>query len=195
MLSRQHNQTPIKPLSTRPKLATSPKSTHHKLQLVLQKESQDKQKLPALAQFKKWIAATLKAVGYTKIGNIPHATSLEITLRMVDETESATLNNQYRHKNAPTNILSFPIGAPQSPNVFSLGDLVICVPLVKAEAVQQKKTFLAHLTHLVIHGTLHLLGYTHNKPRQTKIMEQQEIIILQKLGYKNPYVQQQSNRI
>jgi len=158
-----------------------------------------------LAQMRKWITATLNFVAENKVENkivdkisttIKSASKIEISISIVDQTTSAALNQQYRHKKAPTNVLSFPLidskinTSPQHAGISApllLGDLVICIPLVKKEALAQNKTFIAHCAHLIIHGTLHLMGYTHDKIKPAKIMENHEIGILKKLGYKNPY--------
>jgi len=105
-----------------------------------------------------------------------------ITIRLVSEKDSSELNAQYRNINKPTNVLSFLIDdAPL------MGDLVLCHPIVKAEARQQKKKIIAHYAHLVIHGYLHLLGYDHENDIEAKKMEATEIKVLRKLGYPNPY--------
>ena len=116
-------------------------------------------------------------------------TTIELTIRLIGNKESADLNFQYRHKEGPTNILSFPATEPEEFAENYLGDLALCIPLVKKEAREQNKTFAAHLTHLVIHGTLHCLGYTHDKKLDTNKMENIEIEIMQQLGYDNPYAE------
>jgi probable rRNA maturation factor len=112
----------------------------------------------------------------------------ELTLRIVDETESAQLNTQYRHKSGPTNVLSFscgdfPAGIPNN----LLGDIAICAPLVAQEAKNQGKPPKAHWAHLVVHGVLHLRGYDHENTEDAHIMEAEEITILTKLKFANPY--------
>jgi probable rRNA maturation factor len=111
----------------------------------------------------------------------------EITIRCVDKKESTYLNETFRHKKGPTNILSFPFAPP--PGFFSplLGDLVICAALLNQEAKQQQKTLLAHWAHLIIHGCLHLLGYDHSDSADALKMETLEIQLLEELGYENPY--------
>lgn len=136
--------------------------------------------VPSLPQFKKWVSA---ALAYNE-----ESAATELTIRLVNNKESTELNFRYRHKKGPTNILSFPTTTPEELAENYLGDLVICIPLVKKEAREQNKTFIAHLAHLVIHGTLHCLGYTHDKKQDTSTMEKAEIIIMQQLGYANPYL-------
>ena len=111
----------------------------------------------------------------------------ELTIRFVDEKESADLNEQYRHKKGSTNILSFPFEVPAEVELNLLGDLIICAEVVRKEATEQKKEELAHWAHMVVHGTLHLLGYDHLTDEQASIMETKEIKILSQLGYTDPY--------
>ena len=87
-----------------------------------------------------------------------------------------------------TNILSFPFEAPPGMELNLLGDLVIAAPVVQREAREQGKTETAHWAHMIVHGTLHLLGYDHLKPAEAEDMEAREIRILQQLGYSNPYI-------
>ena len=111
----------------------------------------------------------------------------ELTIRFVDEKESAELNKQYRHKQGSTNILSFPFEFPAEIELNLLGDLVICSAVVKKQAVEQSKEELAHWAHMVVHGTLHLLGYDHLTDVDADVMEKKEIKILSQLGYTDPY--------
>lgn len=128
----------------------------------------------------------------------------EITIRVVDEAESQQLNYQYRSKNSPTNVLSFPFEMPDffgltedtegdsdslADSDFNLlGDLVICAPVVASEAIQQNKILNHHWAHMVTHGTLHLLGYDHINDDEAEHMEALEKAILQKLGIDDPYL-------
>jgi probable rRNA maturation factor len=114
---------------------------------------------------------------------------VELTIRIVDEQESQALNDQYRDKNKPTNILSFPFELPHGLDIEMnlLGDLVLCAPIVDAEAKEQQKALEAHWAHMVIHGTLHLLGYDHIDDEEAEEMEAIEIECLESLGITNPY--------
>ncbi|MFZ2485952.1 MAG: rRNA maturation RNase YbeY [Candidatus Rickettsiella isopodorum] len=114
--------------------------------------------------------------------------SSAVNIRLVSKKESAELNNFYRHKKGPTNILSFPFEPPPEISSPFLGDLVICAMLVNQEAKQQAKTRLAHWAHLVIHGCLHLIGYDHIYNKEATQMETIEIQLLKELGYENPYI-------
>ncbi|QDC89925.1 rRNA maturation RNase YbeY [Candidatus Methylopumilus universalis] len=108
----------------------------------------------------------------------------EITIRIVDNDESINLNNIYRKKKYPTNVLSFLV----DDEVHLIGDIVLCAPVIEKEALEQSKKLEAHYAHLIIHGALHLYGYDHENKKDADIMEAKEIKILTKLGYKNPYL-------
>lgn len=116
----------------------------------------------------------------------------EVTLRLVDAPESQALNHQYRGKDKPTNVLSFPFESPAGITVPLAGDLVICAPVVEQEAQEQNKTAEAHWAHMVIHGMLHLQGYDHMEDADADIMESLEIRLLAELGYNNPYETEES---
>ncbi|EGW21888.1 rRNA maturation RNase YbeY [Methylobacter tundripaludum] len=113
----------------------------------------------------------------------------EIVVRIVDEQESAELNEQYRHKSGPTNILSFPVDVPEGIELDLLGDLVICAPVVEKEALEQDKLLAHHWAHIIVHGVLHLLGYDHIDDDEAELMENKEIAILNKLHINNPYTE------
>ena len=108
---------------------------------------------------------------------------VEITIRFVDEAEGVDLNSRYRHKDYATNVLTFDY--EHEPVVRA--DLAICVPVLVRQAREQGKTFLAHLCHLIVHGTLHAHGYDHVTQEQADVMEPLEIRILQKIGFEDPY--------
>jgi len=112
----------------------------------------------------------------------------EITIRIVDNDESQNLNNIYRKKKYPTNVLSFLV----DDEVHLIGDIVLCAPVIEKEALEQSKKLEAHYAHLIIHGALHLYGYDHENKKDADIMEAQEIKILTGLGYKNPYLIEES---
>lgn len=109
----------------------------------------------------------------------------EITLRIVNTAEGCQLNHEFRHKDYPTNILSF----VYETDPIILGDLVLCAPVITAEALAQGKTSLAHYAHLIVHGVLHLQGYDHESDTEAARMEAQEIKIVTKLGFANPYLE------
>ncbi|WP_020409692.1 rRNA maturation RNase YbeY [Hahella ganghwensis] len=111
----------------------------------------------------------------------------EVTVRIVDEEESRQLNHQYRGKDKPTNVLSFPFEAPPGVTLPLLGDLVICAQVVEKEAQEQHKALRAHWAHMVIHGMLHLQGYDHILDQDAEVMENLETSLMQKLGFNDPY--------
>ena len=111
----------------------------------------------------------------------------EVTLRIVGNDESRELNHQYRDKDKPTNVLSFPFEAPAGITVPLAGDLVICAPVVEQEAREQSKDAVAHWAHMVVHGMLHLQGYDHIEDNEAEVMEALEIRLLAQLGFANPY--------
>ncbi len=118
------------------------------------------------------------------------AAGAELGVRVVGAAESARLNARYRGLDAPTNVLSFPpaplpAAAPRSAR--PLGDLVICARVLRGEARAQEKTLEAHWAHLVVHGTLHLIGYDHERAADAQRMERREIAVLRRLGFANPY--------
>lgn len=144
--------------------------------------------LPTEQQIRQWVEAVLQ-------GRLDEA---ELGIRIVDEDESAELNQTYRNKPGPTNVLSFPFEMPELPEGLAtaeedeipanlLGDLVICAPVVAREAAEQGKPEAAHWTHMVVHGVLHLLGYDHLDLGEAAEMEGLERQILAGLGLADPY--------
>lgn len=113
----------------------------------------------------------------------------ELTIRVVDEPEMTNLNEQYRQKKGPTNVLAFPSDLPEELNLPLLGDIVICAPIIAKEAEEQHKEIQAHWAHMIVHGTLHLLGFDHMDDAEADEMEAEEIIILEELGFSNPYLE------
>jgi probable rRNA maturation factor len=111
----------------------------------------------------------------------------ELLIRVVGEAEIQDLNKKYRDKDQPTNVLSFPSDLPVEIDELILGDVIICTPVVVSEAIVQNKTFEHHLTHMAIHGTLHLLGFDHIEESDANEMEALEIKILEKIKIANPY--------
>ncbi|NKB36521.1 MAG: rRNA maturation RNase YbeY [Gammaproteobacteria bacterium] len=112
---------------------------------------------------------------------------LELTLRIVDLEEGATLNEQWRKGSGATNVLSFPSDIDVEIELRLLGDIVICAPIIEREAEAQGKKLMDHWAHIVIHGTLHLLGYDHIEDNDASSMEAMEINILKTLKIDNPY--------
>ncbi len=134
--------------------------------------------LPTENQIQQWLEAAI----------LPFQAEAEVTVRIVDEAESQQLNFDYREKNKPTNVLSFPFECPPGIELPLLGDLVICAQVVAKEAAEQNKTLHAHWAHMVVHGSLHLLGFDHINEEDATEMEAEEIQILAELGFADPYV-------
>ena len=130
-----------------------------------------------------WVQAALAAVP----GGAPPG---EVVVRAAEADEVARLNRDFRGKDGPTNVLSFPADMPEGPWEPALGDLVICPEVVAREAAEQGKTAEAHWAHMVVHSTLHLLGYDHQEAAEAEIMEDLERRILAGLGYEDPYAEE-----
>jgi probable rRNA maturation factor len=114
--------------------------------------------------------------------------NVSVTVRIVDEAEMAELNEHYRDKPGPTNVLSFPFENPPGADSNILGDIVVCAPVVEREAQEQRKLPISHWAHMLVHGILHLQGYDHQSEVEAQEMETLEIEILSRLGYPDPYV-------
>ncbi|MBW9257882.1 MAG: rRNA maturation RNase YbeY [Candidatus Thiodiazotropha sp. (ex. Lucinisca nassula)] len=148
-----------------------------KLNLEIQRIAEASEASPSDQQLAAWTEAALAESN----------DQVEMVIRIVDAPESQQLNRDYRGKNRPTNVLSFPFESPPEVALPLLGDLVICAPVVSTEARQQNKTLEAHWAHMVVHGTLHLLGYDHQDDQQAQLMEDKERQILQTLNFSDPY--------
>ncbi len=137
----------------------------------------DNADIPARHDVESWVAEAIR----------DRCAAAELTVRIVDEAESRALNERYRQQANPTNVLSFPAELPAEIDTPLLGDIVICAPVVAAEATASKRSTRAHWAHLVIHGTLHLLGFDHETENQAREMEAEETAILARLGFSDPY--------
>ena len=134
--------------------------------------------LPTEEQIVQWATAAVQ----------PEGDEVEMTVRIVDEAESHELNLTYRGKDRSTNVLSFPFECPDEVELPLLGDLVICRQVVEREAAEQEKSLMAHWAHMVVHGSLHLLGYDHIEDDEAEEMESLETQIMQGLGFDDPYL-------
>lgn len=161
--------------------------TRQVLTVVLMRTELEVQRATALAsvpdddQFQLWVDASL--AGKSK--------QFTLTIRVVDAPEAQRLNQDYRHQDYATNVLSFPAelpeGLPAEIRQSQLGDLLICAPVVAREAKEQRRPEVDHWAHLIIHGVLHLLGYDHEQAEEAGVMESLETEILAKLGISDPY--------
>ncbi|QMV13727.1 rRNA maturation RNase YbeY [Vibrio spartinae] len=146
--------------------------------LDLQVAVEHPENIPSEENFAHWLTAAVS----------PFQTQAEVTIRIVDHVESQQLNSQYRGKDKPTNVLSFPFELPPGVTLDLLGDLVICREVVEQESDEQHKPLPAHWAHMVVHGSLHLLGYDHIDDDEAVEMESLETEIMLKLGYQDPYL-------
>ena len=148
--------------------------------------------LPSAGQLQQWATIALQMA--TAAGHFTNSPErpVQLSVRLVDEAESAQLNAHYRGKNHATNVLSFPGQLPEAVQALLpellLGDLAICPAVVDREAAQQHKSSSAHWTHMLVHGLLHLLGLDHQTGEEAQIMEHLEIDILKILGHPDPYL-------
>jgi len=133
--------------------------------------------LPDLAKIEIWVAAAL--------ANLRE--NAELSIRIVDRGESRELNHRFRGKDKPTNVLSFPSDLPPELELPLLGDLLVCAPVVASEASEQNKSLESHWAHMIIHGTLHLLGYDHIEDEDAIKMEALETHIMLGLKFPAPY--------
>jgi len=117
------------------------------------------------------------------LSDVPAVASVLVTTA----AEIRQLNKQYRDKDKATNVLSFPMESPEEVDLCLLGDIALCVKVIKQEAREQSKSALSHWAHMVVHGMLHLQGYDHVDDDEAQEMEQKEILILNQLGFDDPY--------
>lgn len=150
---------------------TEEKDQQPKLTLHLQQAGLFKM-LPSRARMARWMRAALECSG-------------EFTVRFVDEEEGRMLNNQYRHKDYATNVLTFEY--PELDDGGVMSDIVICPAVLERQAAEQNKPFVDHLAHLLVHGVLHAQGYDHLNEEEAEEMEGRETEILMGLGFPNPY--------
>ena len=147
----------------------------HEMSMIVDLDVACEDRVPEYPSFERWANAACTQ---------PDA---ELSIRIVGLEESAALNETYRHKKGPTNVLSFPCEVPEGVPCPLLGDLVICAPVVEKEALAQKKSSEAHWAHMVVHGSLHLLGHDHEEDAEADRMEARERRVLRALGFDDPY--------
>lgn len=144
--------------------------------------------IPDNDDFQQWAEAGLQS------NNSENNHGYSVVIRVATEAESQQLNYDYRQKDAPTNVLSFPFEMPDLPETTCveprhLGDLIFCQPVIAKEAIAQNKTLFQHWAHLVIHGMLHLQGFDHINDDDAIKMESKEIQLLNQLDFPNPYLE------
>jgi probable rRNA maturation factor len=156
--------------------AAPPPPAETVLSLSVQYNVAEEVRLPRW-RLRRWVAQALAA--------LDGPAGASFTLRLVGAAEGRRLNRDFRERDYATNVLTFEYGADPAGTVH--GDIVICVPVLVREAKEQKKPFLHHAAHLVIHATLHALGYDHLDPEQEAEMESLEIEILARMAIPDPY--------
>lgn len=139
---------------------------------------------PDARQIRGWVAAV-----FTTLELSP----LALTVRVVGEEEMAELNRRYRGRDQSTNVLSFPFEPLPDMCTDLLGDIVVCGPVVKREAVIQRKLPMGHWAHIIVHGMLHLFGYDHRSDQDATAMETLERSVLDRLGFPDPYQVERGN--
>lgn len=154
----------------------------------------DDEDVPETAQLVNWVRQAITGVltESSSTNKTDKPVPLSVSLRIADADEIQQLNTRFRNKNRPTNVLSFPMpelegSLGDSLDLCLLGDIALCAPVIREEAKQQGKQTEAHWAHMVIHGMLHLQGYDHIEPDQAEVMEQLEVSLLNRLGFRNPY--------
>lgn len=147
----------------------------------------DDEQPPPSSSISDWVKAAITA--HNQLTPTDNAiANAEVSIRFVNTDEMQGLNHQYRDKPKPTNVLSFPADLPEEIAHPLLGDIIICNNVVAQEAIEQQKTTQAHWCHMVVHGTLHLLGYDHIDDEDARQMEGIETKILESLNFPNPYI-------
>ena len=147
------------------------------MNITVDLQNRTSHELPTLEDLERWVAIAIE--DKTKVQSV--------CLSVVEPDEIQSLNKQFRHKDKPTNVLSFPNQAPIELSDGFMGDMVVCAQILEQEAHQQNKDLVAHWAHMVIHSTLHLQGYDHRTEDDAFIMESKEITLMKELGFGNPY--------
>lgn len=147
------------------------------MNLTLDLQNNTQASIPDFEEFHKWIEVALESP----------LVAQTVSICIVDPEQIQQLNLQFREKNKPTNVLSFPSPAPVEMSDGLLGDIVLCAQVIEDEANAQNKPVKAHWAHMVIHSTLHLQGYDHQTEADAFVMESKEIKLMKELGFGNPY--------
>jgi len=160
-------------------LMTKTPNKTRKLSLAVQYGIEDEH-LPRW-RIRRWVLGALRAADTADIDQVT------LTIRLVGQREGKMLNQTYRNKDYATNVLTFEYDSTPGQERCIMADIVICTPVLKAEAKSQRKTYLHHAAHLVVHGTLHALGYDHLDAKQAAAMESIETRVLARWGITDPY--------
>jgi len=151
------------------------------VRVALQVACADTADLPSRGELSRWANAAARRSG------VAVAPGTEMLVRLVEEAEGARLNADFRGRRGATNVLSFPFEQAPGIELPLLGDVVMCVPVLRREAHEQRKPLAAHVAHMTVHATLHLLGHAHDTDAEAAAMEALETRILAALGYPDPY--------
>jgi probable rRNA maturation factor len=145
--------------------------------------------VPSIAQIRTWVSVAIDRAPRRHIPGARRAgaAALVVSVQVVGARAGRELNLRYRGKDKPTNVLSFEGAGRQASGEHNLGDIVICAPVLAREAREQGKAARAHWAHIVVHGTLHLLGFDHLQPAQARAMESLETQIIESMGFSDPY--------
>lgn len=134
---------------------------------------------------------TAEVAARAALGGLDLRGPLELSLALADDATVRTLNRDYRGKDKPTNVLSFPQAEAMPDGTLMLGDVVLARETCLAEAAEARRSPADHLSHLVVHGVLHLAGHDHEEDAQAEVMEALEVTILADIGVPNPYLLQE----
>lgn len=137
-----------------------------------------REEFPEDSAMVRWVEAALEKTGMDNVA---------VSIRIMDRDEITSLNEHYRDKRTPTNVLSFPAEGEDEDGRQLLGDIALCSDVVVDEAREQGKSLAAHVSHMLIHGTLHLLGYDHLEEDEAVVMERLETELLDAIGFADPY--------
>lgn len=178
----------------------SPGARAPRINIEIQWQIENREHCPEDDEIRRWVQMAIESDGVLSepagepvaipatINEVWLDSESELTVRVVDSDEIRRANHQWRGIDKATNVLSFPSDFPPEIGLLYYGDLLICAEILSAESIEQDKSTLAHWAHIVIHGTLHLLGYDHVDPAAASVMERREIEILATLGIHNPYL-------
>jgi len=172
--------------------------TTDKVDIEVQWQIQSREHCPADDELRQWARMAIESESQQPAESsvIPHITANTatnvsagaLTIRIVDTVEMRAANHQWRGIDKSTNVLSFRADFPPETGLTYYGDMLICADVLAAESDAQGKSIMAHWAHIVVHGTLHLLGYDHVDPSDAAAMERREIEILATIDVANPYV-------
>lgn len=146
--------------------------------------------LPDVADLCRKVAAAALSAGAARVGLSAHEGRMEVSILLADDERVRELNRDWRGFDKPTNVLSFPaLGDEDVPaeGPILLGDVIVAYQTTATEAADSGKTITNHLSHLIVHGVLHLLGYDHEEDDEAEAMESLEAAVLGALGIPDPY--------